>query len=185
MSAPGREWPSGVEKPQSLVVESCEERVGPSGHLPGLWCLSFLHPRELRRDHGMKEWGRCSLGLPSLAAGACSCGFKLANGASPGWRDKEGRKGPRAAARGWVRLEKEVSGHRQESVDVTEGTDGHSGDRPVPCGAGTTWPGCLSPPGAIPDGLGAPGLGERRRRRAVGWWSALQETGWNHFLLWL
>lgn len=93
---------------------------------------------------GRKEWGRCS----SLTAGACSCGFKLANEASLGWRDKEGRKGPRAAAGWWVRLEKEVSGHRQDSVDVAEDRDGHSGDSPVP----RTMARLSFPPAAIPDG---------------------------------
>lgn len=32
---------------------TCEEQVGPSGDILGLWCLSFLHLRELRWEEGM------------------------------------------------------------------------------------------------------------------------------------
>lgn len=34
-------------------LNPCEEQVGPSGHLLGLWCLSFLHLRGLRWEEGM------------------------------------------------------------------------------------------------------------------------------------
>lgn len=79
--------------------------------------------------------------------------------------DKEGRKGPRAAAGRGVRLEKEVSERREESVDVREGADGILGDGPVPPPRPKVplwcWHGLPFPSGAIPDGTGALGPGER------------------------
>lgn len=45
---------------------------------------------------------------------------------------------------------------------------GISGERPVPCGAGTPWPGCLFPPAGIPGGCSWPGREEEEEEEGSG-----------------